>query len=363
MRILLSLSFLMILGNNGISAQVISDSTSKKLIRDKTILALPVVFRFPETGWGGGVAGTATWSWQKDKLSAKPSQASFGITYTQNKQVLVFLPFQVFLGNDKYYLNADIGWFKYNFFYYGIGESTVPQEKYDVQFPRVKLLAAKRMGKNLYLGARINYEEYTVTQTAKGGELANGFINGSNYSRTSAIGPAILYDSRDAIFYPRKGVFGEVSLLQSGKLIGANVNFTQATLDVSAYKRLNKKVVLAGNYFNVFSFGKNIPFSQLAMLGGPKKMRGIYQGFFRDKNAMLFQGEARWEIWKFLGMVGFGSVGFLGDGKNLIRLNIPKYTYGLGLRISTRNHLNVRLDYGLSPYGKGNFYATIGEAF
>lgn len=333
------------------------------LVRDKSIIALPVVFRFPETGWGGGVAGTASWSWGCDSSWAKPSQASIGLTYTQNKQVLAFLPFQVFADNDKYFFNADMGWFKYNFYYYGIGESAVPQERYDVRFPRIKLLASRRIKPNTYAGFRINYEEYTVTKTDLNGELANGTVSGSEYSRTSAIGPAVMRDTRDAVFYPRKGVFGEISLLPSLKVFGADRNFTQLTGDLSWYKSLSKKLVFASNYYGVFSFGKNVPFSQLAQLGGPKKMRGIYQGYFRDKNTMLIQGELRWEIWKFIGMTGFGSVGFLGNEKDILRVNLPKYTYGLGLRIATRKHLNVRLDYGFSPYDSGNFYATIGEAF
>ena len=55
---------------------------------------------------------------------------------------------------------------------------------------------------------------------------------------------------------------------------------------------------------------------------------------------------------------------FLGsEDDSFLRLNKPKFTYGAGLRIATKNHLNLRLDYALSPYGSGNIYATIGEAF
>ena len=92
-------------------------------------------------------------------------------------------------------------------------------------------------------------------------------------------------------------------------------------------------------------------------------MRGVFEGYFRDKNALLLQTEVRQEIWKRLGAVAFGSLGFLGNESDILRFNKPKYTYGAGLRIATKNHLNLRLDYALSPYSSGNFYATIGEAF
>jgi len=173
------------------------DTLSNKIFRDKSIIALPVVFRFPETGWGGGVAGTASWTWAKDSLGSKPSQGSLGLTFTQNKQVLAFFPFQVFFGNNKYFVNADIGWYKYNYFYFGIGENTLPQERYDVKYPRVKLLFGKQLNSSIYGGFRINYEEYNITGTEEGGELSLGIINGSQYSRTAAIGPAIMRDTRD----------------------------------------------------------------------------------------------------------------------------------------------------------------------
>ncbi len=357
-----SIIFLLLICNLVIKAQN-TDSTLAKPIKNKSIIVLPVAFRLPETGWGGGIAGTASWKWAKDMPGAKPSQLSAGLTFTQKKQVLVFVPFSTFIQNDKYYLNGDLGWFKYNFFYYGVGENRVNGEVYDVKYPRIKLLLTQKIAKNIYGGVRLNYEEYNMTGVEEGGELASGTIEGSAYSRTSAIGPAVVLDSRDAIFYPKKGFFGELSFLQSSKIFGADRSFSQFTFDMANYQSFGKKIVLATNVYNVISLGEAVPYSQMGMLGGAKKMRGVYQGFFRDNNALLFQGELRWEVWKFIGLTGFGSMGFTGNQKDFIRFNFPKFTYGAGLRIASKNHLNLRLDYGLSPYGPGNFYATVGEAF
>lgn len=109
----------------GLKAGMKSDSLDRpktKLLRDVAIFPVPVVFRFPETGWGGGAAMTSAFSFTKDSSWAKPSQLSAGITYTQNKQILFFIPFNLFLNNNQYYLNGDNGWFRFNFYYYGIGE-------------------------------------------------------------------------------------------------------------------------------------------------------------------------------------------------------------------------------------------------
>lgn len=343
-----------------ISAQ---DSTKEKLLRNKNIIALPVVFRLPETRFGGGVGGVATFGFSRDSIGAKPSQISFGATYTQNKQILIFFPFKIFTHNNKYYFSSENGWFRYNYIYSGIGESRVAEEKYDADYERVRLLASRAINTNTYVGLRLNFENYNVTSTVDGGELASGRINGSKKSRTLGLGMSILRDTRDQVFYPRKGIFGEAFIVPSGRIFGANRNFTKISADIANYISLGKKTVLASNYVFTANIG-DVPFNQLAYLGGQSRMRGIFEGYFRDKNSLIIQQEVRQEIWKRLGAVAFGSMAFLGSQEDsFLRLDKPKFTYGAGLRIATKNHLNLRLDYALSPYGKGNFYATIGEAF
>ena len=95
MRFLLSL-FLLLASSRVFSNTLTADSTDKvpavKLFRSIKFIALPVVFKLPETGWGGGVAGSTTFSFARDSSFAKPSQVSFGATYTQKKQVLLFVP-------------------------------------------------------------------------------------------------------------------------------------------------------------------------------------------------------------------------------------------------------------------------------
>ncbi|MPR35747.1 BamA/TamA family outer membrane protein [Salmonirosea aquatica] len=358
-----------LLSHTLLAVPFLRDTTEKasagKLFRDTKFIVLPVVFKLPETGWGGGVVGTTTFSFARDSSFAKPSQVSFGATYTQKKQILFFVPFTVFYDNNRFYFNGDNGWFKYNFNYYGIGEERVPQEIFDVTFPRIRLVGARLIAPKTYAGLRYQYESYRVTGTQEGGELATGRIAGSDFSRTSSLGPSFLRDSRDQVFYPRRGMFGELYILPTAKIFGADRNFTRIYLDVANYFSLTKKLVLATNYTASAIFSKEVPFSQLSFLGGPKKMRGIYEGFFRDKNALLGQAELRWEVWRFLGLTGFGSLGFLGNEGDIMRFNRPKYTYGAGLRITAqkKNHLNIRVDYGFSPYADGNLYLTIGEAF
>lgn len=337
-------------------------TTKKTRLYDKSVLALPVVFNFPETRWGGGLVSNFSFAFGKDSAEAKHSQINIGITFTQNKQVLFFFPFRIFTRNNRYILFSESGWYKFNYTYGGIGDNRVPDEKFDTNYLRLRLMAAKKINQSIYAGIRLNTENYIVTGTKEGGELSTGIINGSDRSRTIGIGPSLLIDSRDQVLYPTKGILAEIYGTTSSTLFGANRNFTKLTAEVSYFQSLNKKSILANQVVLISNMG-DVPFNQLGFLGGPKRMRGIYEGYFRDKNLFVVQSEWRQKVWKRLGIVFFGSMGVLGNEKDILRFSTPKWSYGTGLRFATKNHLNVRLDYAYSKYNKGNFYATVGEAF
>ena len=122
-------------------------------------------------------------------------------------------------------------------------------------------------------------------------------------------------------------------------------------------------MILVGNLLGSFTRG-DAPFNMLSEVGGGKRMRGYYQGRFRDDNLLLAQTELRLNIFRRWGGVLFASSAVLGNQKDILRFNDPKFTYGTGIRFTAnrRDHLNIRLDYALGKEG-GNFYFTIGEAF
>lgn len=339
------------------------DTTS--FLRDPKILPLPIFFRLPETGFAGGLAATSAFNFGKDSIGAKPSQITTGFAYTQMRQILTYLNFNIFWDNNKYYTTGEIGWYRYNYKYFGIGENAVPEENFAVDYPRIRVLFARQLKKNHYLGLRYEFEHYNVTDTDEGGALATGVIPGSDLSITSSLGIHYLYDSRDQVFYPRKGAFINAYALPTLEALGATQNFNTVRLDAVHYFGFKERWVWANHLFGNFIQGSNIPFSQLSLLGGPKVFRGIFEGRFRDKNMAVLQSELRLEIWRFIGATAFGSLAFLGDENDFLRINQPKTAIGGGLRFTLlkKQHLNLRVDYGYSPGIGGNFYITFGEAF
>ncbi|GAB2595084.1 BamA/TamA family outer membrane protein [Spirosoma areae] len=350
------------------------------VLKPFSLLPLPLVYYTPETRLAYGVAATATFRFKRDIATFKtdsvrdvvtlvrPSQITLGFAYTQNKQLLFYLPFQIFYDKDKYYFNGEAGYYRYSYYFFGVGQREVPRELYGVNFPRIRINAFRRVAQalpqgKLYVGVRYQYEDYQVTQVEPGGLLATGSVPGGLGSRLAGVGTGVFYDSRNAVFFPSRGVVADMAYLNQNQIVGSQVRFDRYTADVSSYHTLNPHAILALNYF--VSFTKGIaPFNALSLLGGTRRMRGYYEGRFRDQNVALLQSEVRFDLYKRLGGVVFGAMGILGDDQTLLRPNDPKVAYGAGLRftVNRRDHLNIRLDYGIGRQSSG-FYLTIGEAF
>lgn len=342
------------------------------------LIPVPLVYYTPETRLAYGVAATATVHFRRDEgfAAARPSQLTLALAYTQNHQLLLYLPFQVFYDHNRYYAYGEAGYYRYTYYYYGVGQREVARELYGVNFPRARVSAFRRLGAGagagagkLYAGLRYQYENYRVSSTEAGGQLASGTVPGGLGSRLTGGGLGLFYDSRDNVFFPQKGVVADLSAFLRnraagvGRGTGETTRFDRYAADVSEYHALGRHGVLAVNYYGSFIVG-TAPFNALSLLGGSRRLRGYYEGRYRDQNAALVQAEVRVDVYKRLGAVAFGGVGTLGDERALLRLHEPKSAYGAGLRFTAnrRDHLNLRLDYGLGQRSSG-FYLTVGEAF
>ena len=342
-----------------------------------SLLPLPLIYYTPETRLAYGFAPTFTFRFKRDMdalradtgASVRPSQITLGAAYTQNKQLLLYMPFQIFYDRDTYFLNGEAGYYKYSYFFFGVGQREVPSELYAVNFPRVRVNAFRRIAAGLisngklYAGIRYQYEKYDVISVEPDGLLATGTVPGGLGSQLSGAGLGLFYDSRNQIFFPAKGVVADVAYLNQSRVWGSDVRYDRYSADVSSYHRLSRHAILALNYFVSFTSGV-APFNAMSLLGGTKRMRGYYEGRYRDKNAALLQSEVRFDVYKRLGGVVFGAVGVLGDDQTVLRAGDPKAAYGAGLRftINRADHLNIRVDYGFGNQSSG-FYLTIGEAF
>jgi outer membrane protein assembly factor BamA len=336
-------------------------------------IVLPAPFFTPDTKWGGGVAGLMTFNFPKDSLNARRSSVTVGVAYTQLNQFLLYFPFQLFPQNQKYWISGEVGYFKYVFNYFGTG-NTIRQEfidkydslyieKYDARFPRIRLNVSKKVREGLYVGARYVFDDFNFTRRDPKGQLIEDKVTGANGGRVSGGGLVVNYDTRNSLFYPTKGWLVEGQLYTEGGYTGSDFDYQKLVVDASKYYEIGKKGVLALNGVMSLAAG-DVPFHQMPVIGGTKKMRGYFEGTYRDNNLLMLQAEYRFPIYWRFGGVAFGGLGEVSNKAYSWNFSHIRYNFGAGLRfaLDTAQRINMRLDYGIG-YKSTGFYLTIGEAF
>ncbi|MEM9916646.1 MAG: BamA/TamA family outer membrane protein [Bacteroidota bacterium] len=349
-------------------AEAQTDTLSSKKTKSYDLIGLPVLFYQPETRLGYGAVGLLTFRFPGAAPTDRPSQLQLGVAYTLEKQLLTYLPFNIFTKGQRYYFYGRIDYFRFFYPFFGIGNETAEEQRetYGVNFPRLRLNALKRMGaSDWYLGLRYWFDDYNVRQQSEGGLLEAGNISGSEGSLISALGLIAIYDNRNYVFYPSRGWYIESLILLSDKALGASHGYQRLSVDMAKYIELgSEEKILATNVFVDFTFG-DTPFQELPLIGGIRKMRGFIQGRYRDEKLLMLQTEYRFPVYKFLNMAVFAAGGQVAPRLRDFKINDWHYSYGAGLRIriNKKDKVHIRFDIGIDEKGTFLPYVTFNEAF
>jgi len=99
------------------SAQGTQDTLQQKepFIKKSSLIALPLAFFTPETRWGGGAAALLSFRFRGNGEETRPSQVQLGFAYTQEKQILSYLPFQLYADQERWFVTGELGYYEYIF--------------------------------------------------------------------------------------------------------------------------------------------------------------------------------------------------------------------------------------------------------
>ena len=324
---------------------------------------VPAVSYTPETKWGAGVVSMYNFYMNFEDTISPASSVQLWSGYTQNKQFLVYVPFNFIWNERKWISKGQIGFYKYFYYYYGYGEQLLKdRESYEVDFPRVRVDLHRKIHSRWYAGVRMWYEDYQFKRFDEGGQLDTFDVPGKEGGAIFGAGALVSGDFRDNVFYPRKGwlVEGVTQPFGSGL---SNYSFWRNRFDIRKYSSLSEKLVVANQIF-VDVVNGNTPFYSMPFLGGQNRMRGLIEGSLRDKSAWIFQTEFRAEIYKRFGAVAFLSAGSTSQSLSEFQLERTVFAGGGGLRftLDKEKHMNLRFDAAWAR-DQFNYYITIGEAF
>jgi hypothetical protein len=326
------------------------------------ITPLPYIGYLPETRLLGGLALLLTCRVSKDStLPFSYSELTF--TYTQNHQAVLEEDIFFYIGHH-YILKGYLGFEKYPDRFWGVGPTTLPgaEERYSSDRIFANLSFLRKVKGRFYVGIKykmisiynMNHLQGSFNLTAE--EYKGNFSNG--------VGPAFIYDTRDNILTPSKGLYISVLNTNYGKFTGSTHQFSNYELDSRKFVRLNSKQVLAFQTTANFIVGTP-PFNMYALLGSDMDMRGYYKGRFRDKDYIATQVEYRRYLFWRIGMAAFVGLGDVDNNIENLFTTLPKYSFGGGIRIKVnrKDNINLRMDYAWGNSPNSGLYAYLSEAF
>ena len=263
---------------------------------------------------------------------------------------------------EKWRIDYTLYFFSFLSAFWGIGFENGDNDDNSCKYMRkqaeIKTDFMIKITDGFYMGPSVGFQ---LIHGSDFDDFGLSLLNGEErITRYFSYGALISYDSRDFIPNAYKGVF--VKLLQKGYTDFQGKPFFNTTATFDFYQKAWKGAVFALDFYTELQYG-NVPWTMKATLGGSNRMRGYYDGRYRDDNALSFQIEYRQKIYNRHGIAIWGGCGTIWGKQNPFQWNHFLPNYGIGYRWEFKKRMNVRLDYGFGKKGQSGFMFSINEAF
>lgn len=335
--------------------------------KPKQLLVFPVIAKSIETGWSFGAVGVLTFRLSNQDTVSRTSSLDLLLLYSTKKQLVTALNGSQYFDKEKYILDEQLSFSSFPDKFWGIGHNTpdTAEESYKFNQYYVYLHLKRKIAPGLFAGLLFETQKVWDVEYKAGGLFDKQNVPGRQGYSVSGLGSSLTLDTRNHAFVPNKGVFFQFSFNHFDKFWGSDYNYTNFVFDLRKYISLGKSnQVLAVQLFSFNNTGE-VPVRSLASFGGASRMRGYYDGRYKDLNQLILQGEYRFPVYKRFSAVAFGGAGNVSHDLSDYALNDLRFSYGAGLRfaLNKKERLNLRLDYGIGQGKNSGFYIQLGEAF
>jgi outer membrane protein assembly factor BamA len=328
---------------------------------------LPLATYSPETKLAfGGIAIYLFRLSRKDTLT-RTSNIRTALVYTTRNQLVINSDQNIFFDGEKYQLRSNFTYLKFPDNFYGVGNQTrlEDEEIFESNIFNIAARVMRGLGNGFFVGLQYkNYRMFRIEHAQQSQLGADSKIVGAAGAKLSGLGLLATLDKRNNVLYPEKGSFLELSARTFQKGIGSQFAYWELEADLRKYFPLSDKQVVAVQVFRKALIG-NVPFQEMALLGGDKYLRGHYRGRYRDHHAVVLQSEYRHRLSGLFGFTCFAGIGQVARTEAGLWQEAWQYSIGTGLRVALnrKEKLNLRIDYGYGGKGNSNFYLNLAEAF
>lgn len=295
----------------------------------------------------------------EDTISPSSSTKLIGM-YTTNKSYFGAVVQQFFLDHDKWRLKLVGGYGNANLQVYHEFDQAGQYYNYTTLMSILSLDAKRKVYKKLFVGlsgSLMNAKTTFDVVNPETGEkpideqaLNNGGIN-------------FLWDSRNNVNYPIKGLHVSLNNHFYGKWMGNDSSFVQIELSYNFYMNFkSERKVLLLRYYSKSSFGE-VPFQGQNVVRGDD-IRGYSKGKYRDNQVYSYQAEYRHRFKNRFGFVAFA--GIAAAVPDMLSLLSTTYLPGVGAGVRFMLIEKEKINMGINvAVGRDDWSLTfrIGEAF
>ncbi|MXV51162.1 BamA/TamA family outer membrane protein [Pedobacter sp. HMF7647] len=325
------------------------DTSSVKKKKPKSITAIPIVSYNRSYGFIAAVSTLGFFKLSKTDSVSPESQAGVAGGYTQNKSWFVSGFTRLYVNDDKWRFTFAAATGKVNFQYFESDGDT--EEGNFADYSNVnKLIFLKGLRKihgHLYGGLFLKFQHSDTEFEGDSSQQVN----------TNSIGLSMLYDSRNDVYYPSKGLQVSLNLADNAKWLGSDSLFSSLKAYANYYRRVTHNSILASRLSFYTGLG-DVPFVGQHTVGG-KDIRGYSNGKYRGNQVYAVQAEYRWNFYKRWGAVGFFGLAFTESPYSGI---LPGGGVGARFKVFRSRNINIGIDGALGKNDHG-IYFRIGEAF
>lgn len=336
---------------------------------DAKLIIYPSLGYAPETNWEFGFSSLFVYYARHD-TSNRLSDISGFVFYTLENQYGIWFDHALYTHEDKWFFLGRTRFQSFPLLYFGIGPDS-PEDYLALvngNYTLLKERALRKVVGSFYVGLELDYQRLSKVKFIQADpEVPVDIPTGGTGSANLGFGLGAVYDNRHNVLNVRQGLFSELALLHYSQKWGSDYKFTTVISDNRIFRKIKKKQVLAAQLYGQFTFGDQIPFNQLALMGGENLMRGYYLGRYRDRHLIAAQVEYRWLPFSFskrLGATLFVSAGQVFSETNPFAIPefIPAGGGGIRFLMFPKKDVYTRFDMAFTEEGPG-FYFFIGESF
>lgn len=334
------------------------------------VVVLPGPHYSSTMGFGLGAAATGLYSCDPSDPTLPRSNTALKGGFTSKGQIKAIIDGTNIFPRERYRLDYRIAFCTFPTQFWGIGTESCRQNINETDY-RLNYIDAQgrflvRLAPKLYAGPFVRYR-YVVARDI---ELPSedsptpGVVLWQGQQlrqRALTAGVSLTCDTRDNMLGATRGFFVRLDQTFTPAATSGGHGFATTQLELDGYRRLWRGAVLAGQICTELNYG-NPSWAMLAQIDGTKRMRGYYEGRYRDKHSIDAQIELRQHIKK-----RHGATVWIGGAQYFSRADALRWRHllpdgGIGYRWQCRPGMNIRVDYGLTRHG-GTLLFNIAEAF